>query len=179
MVARKEVPRRGNDEHFHRQDYRTYGSSFALQAFGRRGMQKNSTLVHGKLDLPQQPVVSNCTTFTNEHLNPNGSTSQGWRFATVTSWSLWHTRGSRQDILSTRVMVTTRGLWRAPNQTTGAPRAVSDVTPSLNHTVAEPSPRPRQQSLVRYLREGGTEFKSLVPLSLAVKEHCHDQVARR
>ena len=48
------------------------------------------------------------------------------------TWSLWHNRGSQQDTHSTRVLVTTRGLWMAPKHTTSAPHAVSETTSSHN-----------------------------------------------
>ena len=52
---------------------------------------------------------------TSQHAtrNPPTTQQQGWRFGQVSPWRLDHTRGSRQDIHSTRVPGSPGRLWMA------------------------------------------------------------------
>ena len=54
------------------------------------------------------------STMTSQHATRDPTTQQqGWRFGLVSPWRLDHTRGSRQDIHSTRVPITMGRLWMA------------------------------------------------------------------
>ena len=86
-------------------------SSYTRHAFGRRGMLEFNTRVQ------ENTRPHKLATTTDEHLDPTKH-QQGWRFDLVSSWRRGHTRGSRQDIHSTRVPGSPGRLRMAHNQTT-------------------------------------------------------------
>ena len=69
----------------------------------------NRLLVENKLDLPSQKTLTTDeakaerNTRRHDSNNTNNHTEKGWRFATESPWTLWHTSGSRKDIHGTPV----------------------------------------------------------------------------
>ena len=89
----------------------------------KKALQLHQLKKHQKVDMRMVRICGNTntnvrklhdSTKTSQHATRDPTTQQqGWRFGLVSPWRLDHTRGSRQDIHSTRVPITMGRLWMA------------------------------------------------------------------